>query len=84
MLFVKGRPATTKRERFRGVPDEWYIKSQVSTPVTGLSPAKLIKYRSSEEEFVENKIKIFNGKEEPVSLTDATSSLMKYLQNTQL
>ncbi len=67
-----------------GIPKEWYITSRIENPITGLSPSKLTKDGDLDDEFVEHKIKIFDGKNEPVSLTNDSSSLFKFLQNTEL
>ena len=66
------------------IPKEWYIISRIENSITGLSPSKLTKDGDFDDEFVEHKIKIFNGKEAPISLTKENSSLLKYLQEAEL
>jgi len=67
-----------------GIPKEWYITSRIENPITGLGPSKLTKDGDFDDEFVEHKIKIFNGKDAPISLTKEKSSLLKYLKNSEL
>jgi uncharacterized protein len=67
-----------------GIPREWYITSRIENPITGLGPTKLTKDSYNDDDFIEHKIKIFNGKDAPVSLTKENSSLLKYLQNSEL
>ena len=66
------------------VPREWYIVSKIENPITSMSPSKLIKDNESNDDFIEHKIRIRRGNGEIVSLTKEDSSLLKFLQNSEL
>ncbi|MDD1690125.1 MAG: HD domain-containing protein [Methanoregula sp.] len=67
-----------------GVPKEWYITSKLSNPITSLSPSILIKDDTIDDEFIEYKIRIHKGKGSLVALAHEDSSLLKYLEKSEL